>query len=579
MLVIVALFEDLKQSAVFGEKALAAVHAAFADWPQRLRQVQGAVVYRAGREGADKPAVALALRSVDIKDGSVKLQFGEAKTLSIKSGTIGGEVYRLCKGSGQLDRGGHAPLLYFMEREEFDKLQKHTKLIEQAQALMQARDYKGVCRLFAPLKNVRANEVVWNSAELLTMLGLACSKLSVTLTVMAGETKRLGEARRYRDYCVAFLQRGAALEPDNARCATALAYRYYSNVHELMRPGERRDQDISQQIEKAHEWLSRALEIYPESIRNHYRKGKLIIEKQAPYLLFGKRAFGSREAELLREIREVGEEHLGSAIALYEALEDKEKKESNRREYAKALFVLGGYYLDDAYLPVHEYYLGMLAGSDKNPAIPPISRLNLQSAQELLVKCFAAESDMDLSKLDTRVLSKLHKEWTRSPIEKLYRLGCAQSALAFVARVREESDALKAHADKAIYLLEAAAKTAMQSEDRRRSTWHISEKLAWTHMHAGRYEKAASLLARARQGYIANTRAIALLCCKTPQAREKAVQALTAAAGDRHNLALGLTMVLQSFVLQDKAAPLPPTLSVRNKRLAKLIGFEHGQDT
>lgn len=579
MLVIIALFEDLSKSLKFGEKALAAVGAAFTDWQEHLRTAQGAVAYRAGREGADKPAVALALKSVDLKEGSAWLHFGEAKTLSIKSGDIGGEVYRLSRSSGKLDSEGHAPLLYFMERDDFDRLQRRSKLFEQAQSFMQARDYKGVCRLFAPLKGVRANEIVWNSADILYLLGLACSKLSVTLTIMAGETKRLEEAQRYRDYCVAFLQRGAALEPDNARCATALAYRYYSNVHELMRAGERRDQDISGQIEKAHEWLSRALEIYPDSIRNHYRKGKLIIEKQAPYLLFGKRAFGSREAELLREIREVGEEHLGSAIALYEALENTAEKERNRREYAKALFVLGGYYLDDAYLPVHEYYLGMLAGSDKQPSIPPISRLDLQTADELLAKCFSAETDMELSRLDTHTLCTLHKEWTRSPIEKLYRLGCAQSALAFVARVRQSDDELKTHADKAIYLLEAAAKTAMQSEDRRRSTWHISEKLAWTHMHAGRYEKAAALLARARQGYIANTRAIALMCCETPQAREKAVQTLQTAAGDRHNLASGLTKVLQSFVLADKAAPLPSTLSARNKRLAKLIGIDTGQST
>lgn len=570
MLVIVALFGETESGYSLGGKSIAAVAAAFADWRDSLRAAQGALAYHAGRDGADKPAVALALSGVEIGDGQAVLHFGDLKPLAVKSGYVGGEVYRLARRNGWLDREGHAPPLYFLPRTECDALLKRGRLREQADALMSARDYRQVCLLLGPLKAVHGNPVVWDSAELLYKLGLACSKLSVTLKIPADETKRLEDARRYRDYSVKFLQRGAALEPDNARCATALGYRYYSNVHELTRPGERRDQDLSQQIEKAHEWLSRALEIYPESIRNHYRKGKLIIEKQAPYLLFGKRAFGSREAELLREIREVGEEHLASAIALYEALPDDAERRRNRREYAKALYVLGVYYLDEAYLPMHEYYLGLVANAPPSGGVAAIARLDLQSALEYLEKCFAAETDMPLPALDTRALAGLHKEWTRSPVEKLYRLGCVHSALAFVARAEGRGDDLKAHTDQAVRYLDAAKQTAMDGGDR--STWHISEKLAWTHMHAGRYGKAAALLTRAGQGYIVNTRAIALLLCGTEKAHSAAGEALAAAARDKHNLAAGLTHVLLMFVRGQAGDAALATLSARNRRLAKLLG-------
>jgi tetratricopeptide (TPR) repeat protein len=406
-------------------------------------------------------------------------------------------------------------------------------------------------------------------------LGRACSKLATTLLIKMGETKKLNTAKQYREMCEVFLKRGAELEPVSARFPTALAYRYYSNVHELMRPGERRDQDIEKEIEKANEWLSRALEIYPQSVRNHYRKGKLIIEKQAPYLLFGKRAFGAREAELLREIREVGEEHLATSISLYEALEDTVARERDRREYAKALFVLGGYYLDDAYLPVHEYFLRRIAGREDTRPVAPISKLDAKTAVELLEKAFCTETEMSLDKLDVEALSEKHKEWTRSPVEKLYKLGCAYSAMAFVSLTEGNEEQQKGLADKALKYLQAAKDVADKSQDRKRNTWHISEKLAWIHIYMGQYDKAARLLSRAKAGYIVNTYAIALLLTGLSSGVKRAETVLTAAAGDRRNLASGLSKVLLAFVQARRGTdhkPLEKTLSAKNKRLAALLG-------
>ncbi|MFA5676353.1 MAG: hypothetical protein WDA65_07495 [Christensenellales bacterium] len=570
MLALIALFEDLDKSCGLSGKAQADIEFTFDDWQKRLLDAKSAVAYYAGNNGAGKPALAIKIEKITVQGNKAVITVGKQKPLDIKSGEVSAKVFRAARQSAHLNKEGHAPLVYFLPKAEFRKLMDRADLAEKARALIEAGDYKGVCMMFAPLKTVRSNEIVWNSAELLYWLGLSCSKLAVTLKIKAAEKKRLEEARRYRSYCTAFLRRGAALEAESSRCATALAYRYYSNVHELMRPGERRDQDLSEQIDKAHEWLSRAIEIYPDSIRNHYRKGKLIIEKQAPYLLFGKRAFGSREAELLREIREVGEEHLATAITLYEALENEEKKQRDRREYAKALFVLGGYYLDDAYLPVHEYYIALIAQGKADVSIPTISLLNLQSALDMFEKCFAAESDLKLDKLDTRMLAAHQKDWTRAPVEKLYRLGCVHSALSFIARAAGRGDELKKHIASALYFLDAAAKTALYSEEKR-STWHISEKLAWTHIHAGNYKKAAALLARAKQGYIVNTRAIALLLCGTGEAKSVAIEALKAAARDKANLALGLTRVLLAYMGADGKV-LPETLSAKNKRLARIAG-------
>jgi hypothetical protein len=344
-----------------------------------------------------------------------------------------------------------------------------------------------------------------------------------------------------------------------------------------MRPGERRDQDLEKEMELANEWLSRSLEIYPGSVRNNYRKGKLIIEKQAPYLLFGKHAYGKEEAAVLREIREVGEEHLATAISLYEGMNDSAEKVGNAREYAKALFVLGSYYLDDAYLPVHEYYCHLLGQHEGQAQLPEITRLNIESACDLLERCFAAETDMPLKAL---IIPKLAEEaekgnWTRSPVEKLYRLGSAYAAQAFIALADGREEALQAAAFAAGKILSTAKAVADAARDRRRNTWHISEKLAWVNIYLGRYETAAKLLVRSRMGYVVNTRAMALMLTGKQAEMEKACEALRSAAADRHNKAAGLSRVLLTYACKTLGQEMPVLgdLSGRNTRLAQTLGL------
>lgn len=544
----------------------------FPDYEQKLKGVKSCLGYFTG--SSEARALSLELTSYEIKGAEISFMFRAVKETDMKSGCVIEEVRELSRKHGWLGKDGLPPVVCFAAQKECEDMCACARVTESMDALMKNGDCKGALNLLAPLKKVKDNALYWNNVEILYRLGIACSKMAVTLKIKADEKKRLDVARQYREYCEEFLQRGAEIEY-GARCASALAYRYYSNVHELTRQGERRDQNLEEQIENANEWLSRAIETYPQSIKNNYRKGKLIIEKQAPYLLFAKKSYGEEEARLLREIREVGEEHLASAIALYESLEDRRVKELSRREYAKALFVLGGYYLDDAYLPVHEYFLGRIAGKQDTAVIQKISKMDMDSAKENLEKCFAAETDMPLSKLDTGALAKEIRKWTRTPIEKLYRLGCVYSSMAFIAVAEGNADKAKEHAKAAVYYLEAAKSVSDKCDDKRRNTWHISEKIAWTYIYMGQYKRAADLIERAKAGYIINTYAIALLLTRLKENREKAGEALKTAVRDRHNLAAGLSKVLLSYTLGGSSDI--KNLSSKNLRLAKILGVYTGK--
>ncbi len=576
MFLFAACFDKISGHVTLQGKYLAHIKRVYPDIAQRLKGVTACAVYVAGRGGESAAAALLPLTRFGETDGELRLEFGKGKSLPLQSGLLTEGALRLARRQALLDAEGRAPLLVFAEKADFDEICENAKTLTELDALMEQGDYKAVCMRFAPLKNAKINPQVWNNPDVLYRLGRACSKLSVTLLIKAGEAKKLRDCAQYRAYAVAFLKRGAELEQGSARCATALAYRHYSNVHELMRPGERRDQDLEKEMELANEWLSRALEIYPQSVKNNYRKGKLIIEKQAPWLLFGKHAYSSGEAAVLREIRGIGEEHLATAISLYEAMKDGPEKASNLREYAKALFVLGSYYLDDAYLPVLEYYARLLASGEGKAPLPEITRLNIESACELLEKCFAAESDMPLRNLSVPKLAEeaMSGHWTRSPVEKLYRLGCAQSARAFIALAEGREEDLQKAAFAAEKLLSAAKAVADSAKDRKRNTWHISEKLAWVSIYLGRYEHAARLLMRSRTGYIMGTRALAQMLTGRQADMEKALDSLKTAAADKHNKAAGLSRVLLRFACKRCAKPLPALgeLSGRNTRLAEILG-------
>ncbi len=339
MFLFAACFDKITDHLTLQGKYLAHIKRVYPNLSQRLISVTGCAAYVAGRGGEGIAAALLPLKRFGETDDALRLEFGKRKVLLIQSGPVAESVLRLARQQELLDPDGHAPLLVFADQREFDAICEGAKTLTELDALMGQDDNKAVCMRFAPMKNVNSSSQVWDNADVLYRLGRACSKLSTTLLIKSGETKKLRDAAQYRAYAVAFLKRGAELEQSSARCATALAYRHYSNVHELMRPGERRDQDLEKEMDLANEWLSRALEIYPQSVKNNYRKGKLIIEKQAPYLLFSKHAYSSGEAAVLREIRDIGEEHLATAISLYEAMKDGPEKAANAREYAKALFV------------------------------------------------------------------------------------------------------------------------------------------------------------------------------------------------------------------------------------------------
>ena len=212
----------------------------FPDYRERLMEAKACLGYIAGRDNADENAVSIRLKDIKEMKGELVIRFEVLKKTDLKERIHRGGASAGCrKRRGWLGSDGLPPLLCFAGKPECKELCGTARKINEFDALFKRGEYKDALNLFAPLREVKSSERFWNDPAILCRLGVACSKLAVTLKIKAQETKKLKTAAEYRKYCEAFLLRGAKIE-DGARCASALAYRYYSNVHELTREGERR---------------------------------------------------------------------------------------------------------------------------------------------------------------------------------------------------------------------------------------------------------------------------------------------------------------------------------------------------
>ena len=220
----VACFDKISDHFTVQGKYLAHIRRVYPDISERLMGVTACALYIAGRAGEDAPAALLSLKRIGEAEDSLRLEFsgspptqtsvgwsGLGKMLPALSGPVAEGVLRQARRQALLDTDGRAPLLCFAEKTEYKDIISSAETLAALDALLEQGDYKGVCMRFAPLRNAKANPAVWDNPDVLYRLGRACSKLSTTLLIKAGETKKLREAAQYRAYAVAFFKarRGA----------------------------------------------------------------------------------------------------------------------------------------------------------------------------------------------------------------------------------------------------------------------------------------------------------------------------------------------------------------------------------
>ncbi len=524
-------------------------------------EIEGCIGFLKGLDNKNKNCFVINTRNFKVDDNSIVFEFEVEKELDVTNEFIDKSLYKFARQSNWITNEiKYYPLLCILEKADFDLVRKGTpktrKLSSNSAKIDELRsesNWSGLCGLFEPLEKLSEKEEIWRNDNDLYSLGFACSKLGEPKNGLERDRNHLVQVKRYREFGLAFYKRCHELEPTKFTYASAVAYRHYQNISELLKPKGRRDGKVSDELVEAIKWFDKTLEINPNSIKDNYRKGKLILGKQIDNYKRTLKEWTKETYQEINKMEQVGVSCLERVIADYEEL-NSEKLKYYRNEYVKTLYCLGCYYLEKPKNIWNDYVCCKILNEKFNYDVSHQDMQYIVKAKDFLEKCFLAESDISLEgELDFVTLARYGKDWAESPMDKLYRLGQVYLEMFLIKKIINQKDDLKVevYGNNCEKYLTAARQVGEEFKRTRisgRNTSFISERLAHYYIISGNYENAIKLIERPRESFIKNTYAIALLLSEQSDRFSKAEQALSLAAADNYNQAKDISIALQAYV-------------------------------
>lgn len=522
--------------------------------------IKGCIGFIKNRGYSNNKCCVLDIEKIEIRDDSIFVDFKLTQELDITNKFINKSLYRLAHKNGWIDKdNGYYPNLCIVNKIEFDSIRKgkpNTRKDSSKTALIQdfrsKNKWEDICNLFEPLEDAKVNKELWDNTTDLYQLAFACSKMGELKNGMERDKEHLNSIKRYRNLSILFYERCNELEPENYLYCSALGYRYYRNYTELTQQKKRYDGKPSDEINNALKWFDRAIELYPDSIKDNYRKGKIILDKQIDSFRYSNQKWTRETYKELEEMENKGINSLEKVINVYEKVTDEGKKKFYLNEYVKSLYCLGKFYLDKANINIDEYLFRTLIGDFSYKKYTKDDVISIPKAKELFEKCWYTETNLSLERsLDYSNLASYTGKWAISPIDKIYKVGCLYLNMYFVKKSNNDINNVEEYRDKTFKYLNTCVNIGRElskSKFGRRNYWFVNEKLATYYLISGDFEKATIAIQNARDSYIKNTYAIALILSNEKDNLVKAEKALELAVEDKHNLARNKSIALLAYV-------------------------------
>jgi hypothetical protein len=531
------------------EKKLMEIQRTFPQYSDYIREpIEGCIGFLKGKDYRAQNCCELEILKISTNEGSMTIDFKIKQELNLKNGEIDKSLYALARRADWVDdENPFYPDVCFLDKNSFDTVRKGRQRPYRAASrnaeldrLQQARDWKAITDKFEPLDSIEQREV-WYNTDTLYTIGLACSKRGELQNGRGHDQEHLNEIRRYRELSIKIFRRCYELDPLSFHYPSALAYRHYLNVIELDQHRGRRDGNIKEEISDALYWFDEALKLYPGSIKDNYRKGRLLHKYVIQRLQFDGKPWDTEKRKTIKEARKTAESCLRTAIERYK----ESPKPYYRRNYAGSLYTLGQLYDDQVAVQWVELAWHRLIGIDYDYELNNQSLNLLTAALGTFHECFEAELDDDVEPhTELRQLIRISKKWHISLSDKLYRLGLTNLKLYFLKVLSQDNQsAFQANGESAEKYLKLAIQVAQQTGDRR-AYWYTADKLAWCCILSGKYQEAVQLTHSASDGYILNTCAIALLFIGTQDANQQAIQVLQRAIKARNHNTLHISQGL-----------------------------------
>ncbi len=536
--------------------------------------VEGCIGFLKGKEFALTNCFSLDVVNIKSNDKFISIDFVEDKELDITNATIDKSLYKFARQSNWINgENKFCPTLCILNKSDFDLVRKGSPNIRkisnnsaEIDKLKEDSDWQGLCNKFEPLESLHEKHEIWTNSDDLYNIAFACSKRGEPQNGMEKNRNHIATVKRYRELSIYFFKRCCEIQPEDFRYASALAYRYYLNVMELSKPKGRRDGKVTDEISEALLWLGKALEMNPNSIKDNYRKGKIILDKEIQNLLYSPHEWtkeffldtGSKEKEAVDCLEKV--------LSLFENLTDDYKKRY-LNEYVKSLYSLGCYYLEKPQSIWNEYISRKLLHVKVEHYISKQDMEYIALAKDYFEKCLGAEDSYNFEE-DTNIdhLIKISDNWAISSMDKFYRLGMTFFEMFFIRRLLctedERIENYKQKSEKYMNIAKGIGDKLRSKGLGARNTWFINEKLACYYILCDKYDNAIRLTERSHDSFIKNTYAIALMFSGTLVNYNKAEVVLKEAISDNYNKAkdTSISLLAVLYKLCDRESDLETLL-------------------
>lgn len=553
--------EIAKKRKFISENTVKSIKSIFNDYLDLNKvEIKGAIGFFKGKDNYDKPSFIMDIESIEASNQNIIINFNVKMELDITSGKLGKEIYKTARRMDWVEKEtGYYPLLLMMDKQVFDSIRKGSPNIKKISSTMQKvidlkskNDWEGICNLYSPLEEIINDINLWNNADELYEVGFACSKTGEPQNGMERDPAHLKYIKVYRELSLKYYKRCYELESWNYRYASAVAYRHYQNVNELSKAKGRRDSNLKDEIDEANKWFDISLQLYPNNIKDNYRKGKLIIDKQLKNIRFpGKELSRGNSIEIQSLIKEAIN-CLEKVIETYENISDENKKRNLKNEYIKSLYTLGKFYCDEIEINWNEFLCSKIANITFSCTFYDLN--NLIKSKQLLQKCFSEVTHILITdELDLVELGRISKDAKVSPIDILNSLGNIHFKMYYIKLIKNRYEDIEKYKNLTEYYLLKAMELRKELYKQNipfRNTSYINNNIGRFYILNDRYLDAINLTRSCKESYVKNTYAATLILTSEKNNISEAKKILENNILDKYNLAKPLSMALLAKVYQ-----------------------------
>jgi hypothetical protein len=543
----------------FSKEYLNGIRKVFPDYKELSNaEIEGCIGFIKGTDYKTRNCYALKIKGIEANDERISINFDSTQELNISNEFIDKSLYKFAVRSNWINKDDkYYPLLSIVNKEDFDlirkgevKTRKQTNNTARIEELFSESNWLDLCNLFEPFDDINKDDI-WSSVDDLYKVAFACSKLGEPRNGRERDTQHLSTVKRYRDLSLKLYKRCCDLEPLDFRYTSAVAYRHYQSIKELTKPKGRRDGKVSDELAEALEWYDKTLELNPNSIKDNYRKGKLILETQIGRIKRDNKEWTQDVRKKIEELEKEGFHCLDTAISEFE--KPSENSRYYLKEYVKTLYCLGCYYIDKPKNIWNDYICRKIVTAPMDFSITRKDIGYIEEARKYFERCYNAESDRSLEEdIDVKSLMQASENWSITPLDKLYRLGQVYLEMFFIKYILngKDNDRVILYGRKCEKYLIAAKQFGDEHRKNHggRNPSYIDEKLSHYYILQGNIDRAIELTEKLRDSYTKNTYAIALLLSNRADRFNKAEHALITAKDDQYNQAKDISSALLGYV-------------------------------